>query len=232
MKFSVVIPVHNEAESVFLLYPALKKAMGAMGQSSEFIFVNDGSSDGTLKLLGRISRCDSSVSIVDLGKKRGQSVALQSGFDKARGEYIVTLDGDLQNDPADIPRLWDKLNEGYDLVCGWRQKRADPWLKVIESSIACGLRRWITKEKSHDFGCSLKIFHRKLLNHIRLTGGLHRFFSLLAARQGYRIAELKVNHLPRRFGRSKYKTISRLPQCLNDLARVSLEKEFDFKNVL
>ena len=214
---SLVIPIYNEDRSLPLFYLALKDVMDSLGQSYELIFVNDGSIDKSLEVLRGLSRRDSTLIIVELDKNQGQSAALQAGFDRAKGEYIITLDGDFQNDSADIPRLWDKLNEGYDLVCGWRQKRADPWPKILESNIACAFRRLITREKIHDFGCSLRIFHRKLLGNIRLSGGLHRFFSLLALRQGYKVGELEVNPLPRRFGKSRYKVLSRLPQCLKDL---------------
>jgi glycosyltransferase involved in cell wall biosynthesis len=123
MRFSVVIPVYNEDKSLPLFYPALKKAMEGLGQSYELIFVNDGSTDGSLEVLRGLSRRDSALITVGLDKNQGQSAALQAGFDQAKGEYIITLDGDFQNDPVDIPRLWEKLNEGYGLVCGWRGKR-------------------------------------------------------------------------------------------------------------
>jgi glycosyltransferase involved in cell wall biosynthesis len=220
MKFSVVIPAYNEERSLPLLYPALKKIMDGLGQPYELIFVNDGSSDRTADFLRSASRCDSAIINVELEKNQGQSAALQAGFDQARGEYIITLDGDLQNDPADIPRLWDKLNEGYGLVCGWRFKRSDPLGKCLEANIAGILRRLITGEKIHDFGCGLRIFPRELLSKIRLSRGLHRFFALLALRAGYKVAELKVSTLPRRFGKSRYKVLARLPQCLKDFTLI------------
>jgi glycosyltransferase involved in cell wall biosynthesis len=187
VKFSIVIPVFNEEKILPLLYPALKEIMDSLGQSYELIFVNDGSTDGTDEFLRSLTRCDSSLSVITLENNQGQSAALQAGFDGAKGEYIVTLDGDFQNDPADIPGLWEKLNEGYDLVCGWRQKRSDFWLKVLEAHLACVLRRLITRERIHDFGCGLKIFRRNLLGKIRLASGRHRFFALLALRAGYKV---------------------------------------------
>jgi glycosyltransferase involved in cell wall biosynthesis len=217
MRFSVVIPVYNENRSLSLFYPALKKAMDGLGQSYELIFVDDGSTDGSLEVLRGLSSRDSALVVVELDKNQGQSAALQAGFERTCGEYIITLDSDFQNDPADIPELWEKLNEGYDLVCGWRQKRSDPWLKVQESHIACALRRLITREKIHDFGCNLRIFRRNLLGEIRLSSGRHRFVALLALRAGYKVTERKVSHLPRRFGKSRYKAFARLPQCLKDL---------------
>jgi len=220
MKFSIVIPVYNEAKSLPLLYPALKKIMDGMRQPYELIFVNDGSSDGTADFLRFASRCDSALLTVELEKNQGQSAALQAGFDRAQGEYIITLDGDFQNDPADIPRLWEKLNEGYGLVCGWRGKRADPLGKCLEANIAGICRRLITREKIHDFGCGLRIFPKELLGKIRLSSGLHRFFALLALRAGYKVAELKVSTSPRKFGKSRYKALARLPQCLKDFALI------------
>jgi glycosyltransferase involved in cell wall biosynthesis len=206
--------------------------MERMGQSYEIVFVNDGSTDSSLDILKSINFESAHLVhlvIVNLNKHSGQSIAMQAGLDAAGGELIITMDGDLQNVPEDIPKLLDKLNEGYDVVCGWRYNRKDPWDKVFISKIASVLRRILTKESIHDFGCTLRIFKKDVLKNVYLSAGMHRFFTLVMSKLGYKVAEVKVKHHPRRFGRSKYNIHNRLLECLIDSMRISL---FDIRELM
>lgn len=222
IKFSVVIPIYNEEKAIALLYPALKKVMDGMGQSYEVIFINDGSTDRSLEVLKTLDLRPANLVIVNLDKHRGQSATLQAGFDVAQGTLIITMDGDLQNDPIDIPALLNKMKNGYDVVCGWRYDRKDPWTKLLSSRIANDLRRIVTKEKIHDVGCTLRVFKRECLKGIYLSGSMHRFFTLIMFRLGYNIGETKVKHHPRKFGRTKYNISNRLLKGLVDLVRILL----------
>jgi glycosyltransferase involved in cell wall biosynthesis len=222
LKFSVVIPVYNEEQTLRALYFSLSKVMDETLQPYEIIFVNDYSTDRSQKVLKSINPKPDNLIILNLNEHRGQSAAMQAGFDLARAEFIITMDGDLQNDPQDILKLWDKISEGYDLVCGWRYNRRDPWTKIWSSRIANTFRRVVAGENIHDVGCSLRIFKKELLDKIRLSGGLHRFFTLVALKSGYKITEVKVQHHPRKFGKSKYNIINRFPGCLIDFLCLSL----------
>ena len=225
MKFSIVIPIYNEEETIIPLYSSLRHAMKKMGQFYEIIFINDGSTDSSLDMLKSINLESAHLVhlvIVNLNKHSGQSIAMQAGFDTAGGELIITMDGDSQNDPEDIPKLLNKMNEGYDIVCGWRYNRRDSWSKVFISKIASAMFRIITKENIHDFGCTLRIFKKEVLKNVYLSIGMHRFFILIMSKLGYKVAEVKVKHHPRRFGRSKYNIRNRLLECLIDSMRISL----------
>lgn len=229
LKFSIVIPIYNEEETVVPLYLSLKRVMDRMEQSYEIIFVNDGSTDNSLGVLNSIDSKPANLIIVNLNKHSGQSAALQAGFDIAEGELIITMDGDLQNDPEDIPKLLEKMKEGFDVVCGWRYNRIDPFSKVFPSKIASTFLRIITRENIHDFGCTLRIFKKEILKNVYLSGGMHRFFVLIMFKLGYKIGEVKVKHYPRRFGCSKYNISNRLLQCLIDSMRILL---FDIKKLM
>ncbi len=220
MKYSVVIPIHNEEDSVVALCRALKKVFSGIPAAYEIIFVDDASTDRSVERLRTTGSETRGMMIVRLADRRGLATALQAGFDRASGERIVTLDGDLQNDPADIPKLIQKMEEGFDVVCGWRKKRSDPILKKISSKIANYFRRILMKEKIHDVGCTLKIFKKEVLKSLRLSGALHRFLSLLVVRQGWRIAEVPVSHHPRKFGSSKFGIGRRLVEGLVDACRI------------
>ncbi|MBU4251663.1 MAG: glycosyltransferase family 2 protein [Candidatus Omnitrophica bacterium] len=228
-KFSVIIMAYNEEQTVIPLYYSLKKVMDKLGQSYEIIFVNDGSTDKSPDRLRSINLTPADLIIVDLDKHRGQSTAMQAGFDIAQGEFIITMDADLQNDPEDIPRLWDKLKDGYDAVCGWRYNRKDPRSKVIISHLASFFLRLMVKQDIHDFGCSLRILRKEALKNVYLSKGMHRFFILLMLKLGYKIGEVKVNHRPRRFGQSKYNIHNRLFECLFVFLRISL---YDVHNLM
>ncbi len=229
-KFSVVIPVYNEKESVVFLYTSLRQVIEKLRQPYEIIFVDDCSIDGTFEALSGINLSPANLIVVGLSKHSGQSVAMQAGFDIAQGELIITMDGDLQNDSKDIILLRDEMIKGnYDIVCGWRYERKDPLNKLVVSKIAHVLRRLVTKENIHDFGCSLRIFKRAVLNNVYLSGGMHRFFVLIMHKRGYKIGEVKVRHNPRRFGKSKYNLYNRLFECLMDFTRILL---FDTRKAL
>ena len=220
IKFSVVIPVYNEEGSILPLYSSLKNAMDAMKlEPYEVIFVNDGSQDASFERMNGIDSKPADLVIVDLAGHSGKSSALQAGFDAARGGVIITLDADLQNDPADIPKLLDKLNEGYDAVCGWRRKRNDPPIRAVTSWAARFLRQAVTGDRIRDAACSLMVFKRTVLKDIYLWGGMHRFFKLILCRLGYKVVEVEVRHHPRRFGRSKYGILDRLLEGSADLMR-------------
>lgn len=215
-KFSVIIMVYNEEQAIIPLYGSLKSVMDRMGQSYEIIFVNDGSTDSSLDKLKGIDLSPAQLVIVNLKKHSGQATAMQAGFDIIQGELIITMDGDLQNDPEDIPDLLGKMKEGYDVVCGWRYDRKDPWSKVFVSKVAFNLMRLVTNKNIHDFGCTLRIFKRGVLENVYLFRGMHRFFIQIVSKLGYKVGEIKVRHHPRRFGESKYNISNRLGEYLID----------------
>lgn len=219
-KISVIVPIHNEKFSIRPLYLSLQQSMGATGQLYEIIFVNDYSTDGSLNELNGLCLGAKNLTIISLSRKYGQSLAMQAGLDIACGELIVTMDGDLQNDPQDIPKLLNKMNEGFDMVCGWRHKRNDPYGKVLVSKVASFARRIVTGERIHDFGCGLRVFRKDIVKDVYLSSGMHRFFALIIFKRGYKIGEVKVKHSPRRFGYSKYNIHNRLRECLFCFIRI------------
>ena len=219
-EISVVVPLYNEALSLEQLYRELTVALQGYGRSYELILVDDGSTDDTFRILTKLHANDGRVCVVRLRRNFGQTAAFAAGFTRTRGRLVVTSDGDLQNDPRDIPAMLDKIEEGYDIVCGWRQDRKDPWLtRRVPSRIANWLISVTTGVKLHDYGCSLKVFRAEVLKSIRLYGEMHRFIPAIASEQGVQIAELVVNHRPRRFGFSKY-GLSRTVRVLFDLVTV------------
>ena len=216
----------NEEESMPHLLEQLLAALRPSGERFELVLVNDGSSDRTAEVLERLSRDIPELVGVVLRKNYGQTAAMAAGFDVAQGEVIVSLDGDLQNDPADIPMLLAKLREGYDLVSGWRHQRQDAALqRKLPSKIANRLIGRVTGVRLHDYGCSLKAYSRDVLSDMRLYGELHRFLPALAFIEGARITEVKVNHRARQFGSSKY-GIDRTFRVLMDLLTVWFMKRF------
>ncbi|MBC7287405.1 MAG: glycosyltransferase family 2 protein [Armatimonadetes bacterium] len=217
---SVVIPVYNEEESVPRLAEALRQELPKLGVPWEVILVNDGSADGTAAALDTLAQADDRFVAIHLRRNFGQTAAMAAGFDYARGDIIVAMDADLQNDPADIPKLLAKLAEGYDVVSGWRRHRKDRWLtRVVPSKIANWLISAITGVRLHDYGCSLKAYRRDIIRDVRLYGEMHRFLPALCHWAGARIAEVEVAHHPRRFGRSKY-GLGRITRVLLDLITV------------
>jgi glycosyltransferase involved in cell wall biosynthesis len=223
---SVVVPVYNEVESLPHLIEAIASAIQPSGLSYQIICVDDGSSDNSADLLKQLAGSRDDLCAVLLRRNYGQTAAMSAGFDRATGRAIVTLDGDLQNDPADIPMLLDKLNEGYDLVSGWRKNRQDNTIsRLIPSKIANWLIGRVTGVTLHDYGCSLKAYKSELVADLNLYGELHRFLPALAFIEGARIAELPVRHHARRFGQSKY-GIWRTFRVLMDLLTISFMKKF------
>jgi glycosyltransferase involved in cell wall biosynthesis len=221
MDVSVVIPIHNEEPNLEALYRELSDAFSGWGRSYEIIFVDDGSTDKSFAILERLQLADTRLRVIRFRRNFGQTAAFSAGFAHARGRMIVTSDGDLQNDPRDIPALAKKLeDEQLDIVCGWRRNRKDAFVsRLVPSFFANGLISWATGVKLHDYGCSLKVFRAEVVKPIRLYGEMHRFIPAIASEQGVAIGEAVVNHRPRLHGRSKY-GISRTIRVVLDLLTV------------
>lgn len=232
MKLSLVIPVYNEESSLPLLYESIHKTLKPLEKSWEVVFVDDGSSDGSLTALKTLAKKDPKhVRVVAFRRNFGQTAAISAGIDHAQGETIVLLDADLQNDPADIPRLLAKLDEGYDLVSGWRKDRKDNRLtRTVPSNIANGLISAVTGVHLHDFGCTLKAYHRDVLSGFRLYGEMHRFIPVFAHSVGARIAEIPVSHHPRKFGKANY-GLDRTVKIILDLFTVKFLLEYSHKPI-
>jgi glycosyltransferase involved in cell wall biosynthesis len=202
---SVVIPLLNEEETLHELTSQIQNATAALGTKTEIIFIDDGSTDGSWKTIQDIARNSPLVSAIRFRRNFGKAAALQAGFARARGSRIVTMDADLQDDPAEIPRLLAKLDQGFDLVSGWKQIRHDPWHKVFPSRVFnLMVSRW-TGVELHDINCGLKAYQSEVVKEIQLYGEFHRFTPILAAARGFRIGEIPVHHRPREFGQSKYR---------------------------
>ena len=216
---SVVVPIYNEADNLEDLHRELTQALEAMGRPYEIILVDDGSRDGSLERMAALEARDRRVRVLALRRNFGQTAAFSAGFDHARGAVVVTSDGDLQNDPADIPRLVAKLEEGFDMVCGWRQERQDPTSKTVPSWFANRIISWSTGVHLHDYGCSLKAMRSEVVRGLRLYGEMHRFIPAVASWMGVSLAEIPVNHRPRRRGASKY-GLGRTLRVLLDLFTV------------
>ena len=226
LDLSIVVPIYNEAESVETLVSAIANSVAETGLNYEIICVDDGSKDGSTDVLTNIARRRIDLKAVILRRNYGQTAAMAAGFESALGKVIVTLDGDLQNDPADIPMLLAKLEEGYDLVSGWRKNRQDAALtRLLPSKIANVIIAKVTGVVLHDYGCSLKAYRAELIADMNLYGELHRFLPALAYIEGARIAEVPVRHHARRFGQSKY-GLGRTVRVVMDLMTVFFMKKF------
>ncbi len=220
MDLSVVIPVYNEEESLEPLVDELRSVLDSAGRSYEIVIVDDGSTDGTYRVILRLHQKGPGLKAIRLKRNFGQTAALAAGFAHARGDFILAMDGDGQNDPKDIPAMLDKLEEGFDLVSGRRFPRQDPfWSRRLPSQIANGLISRITGVKLHDYGCTLKAMRGDIARELKLYGEMHRFIPAIAFERGARIAELNVHHRPRRWGKSKY-GIVRTFRVLLDLLTV------------
>jgi len=219
-RLSIVIPLYNEAESVPALYEELTAALDALEIDSEVIVIDDGSSDGSFAALEAVHRRDPRWIILRFRRNHGQTTALSAGFQKARGDVVITLDADLQNDPQDIPRLLATLDEGFDIVSGWRRDRKEPFLtRRLPSLLANRLISRVTGVHLHDYGCTLKAYRSVVVKNIQLYGELHRFIPAVASQIGVQVTEIPVNDRPRRYGSSKY-GISRTIRVLLDLVTV------------
>jgi len=222
VRLSVVVPLYNERENVRPLYEQLRDVLPQLGLPYELVLVDDGSDDGTRDALVALQSCDPTVRVICLRRNFGQTAAMQAGIRHARGEYLVTLDGDLQNDPRDIPRLLAKLDEGFDLVIGWRRERKDSLLfRRLPSWIANRIIAAVTGVRVHDTGCSLKACRAEMIRRIPLYSDLHRFIPTLSTLVTGRLAEVVVRHHPRQRGRSKY-GLSRVGRVLLDVLAVKM----------
>jgi len=201
---SVVVPVHDEDRSVELLYDELASALDPLGRPWEAVYVDDGSTDGSFAAMTRLHDRAPNVRVVRLRRNFGKSAALAAGFRHAEGSVVVTIDADLQDDPAEIPRLLAKLDEGFDLVSGWKAQRRDPWSRRLVSKIFNSVAGRASGLKLHDMNCGLKAYRAEVVRSLRIYGELHRFLPVLAHDRGFRVAELPVNHRPREHGRSRY----------------------------
>lgn len=227
MLLSVVIPVYNEEESLPALYDALHAALDALPHAWEAVLVDDGSRDASFRILTELAARDPQhLRVVGLRRNFGQTAAIAAGIDHAQGDVMVLMDADLQNDPADIPRMLAKLDEGYDVVSGWRIKRQDTFItRTLPSRLANGLISWVTGVHLHDYGCTLKAYRREVITGFRLYGEMHRFIPVYAAAVGAKIFEMPVRHHPRRFGKTKY-GLERTLKVMLDLMTVKFLVSF------
>ncbi len=219
-QISIVVPFYNEEDNIEELYEQLSRVLKGLGVSYELIFINDGSTDRSHELLLKLFASDRTVKVIRLRKNFGQTAALQAGFDHARGEIIISMDGDLQHDPEDIPKLLAPMEEGYDIVSGWRKERKDNFLlRRFPSWVANRIMRLLSGVKIHDFGTTFKAYRRDVLEGIRLYGELHRFIPALISRTGVKITEVPIKNVVRQKGKSKY-GLSRIRRVLFDLVTV------------
>lgn len=219
LDLSVVIPIYNERENLVPLEEKLNESLTKLNLDYEIVLVDDGSQDGSGELISKLQKHNPHLRLIRLAGNFGQSAAFMAGFRVARGQTIVTMDADLQNDPADIPLLLEKTDE-FDVVCGWRHERNDPWVRKISSKIANAVRNQLSQETIADTGCSLKAFRRECFDHIILFNGMHRFFPTLMKMEGFTVTQVKVSHHCRLHGQSKYNIRNRLWSSWNDLMGV------------
>jgi len=229
---SLVVPIFNEEENLLLLFESIKQALAELPQPWELVLVDDGSSDGSSRILEELAGRDPEhVRVILFRRNFGQTAAIAAGIDHSQGEVIVFLDADMQNDPADIPMMLAKLDEGYDVVSGWRKHRKDFFLtRTLPSAIANVLISWVTGVRLHDYGCTLKAYRREVLAEMRLYGEMHRFIPALASWSGARIAECVVNHRPRTAGKAKY-GLARTLKVVLDLMTVKFLGSFSTKPI-
>lgn len=229
LSISVVVPVFEEEDNLRPLHAEIARALDELREPAEVLYVDDGSRDRSLAVLLEIRRADPRVRVVQFARNAGQTAAMAAGFDHARGDVVITLDADMQNDPADIPRLVAELRRGYDVVAGWRKERHDGFvLRRLPSILANRLIALVTGVAIHDTGCTLKAFRREVVEGLLIYAEQHRFLPALAAGSGARVTELVVNHRPRRFGRSKY-GIGRATRVLLDLFSIQLTAKFSHR---
>ncbi|MGA3294746.1 MAG: glycosyltransferase family 2 protein [Candidatus Acidiferrales bacterium] len=229
LSYSIVVPFYNEQENVAQLYVKIIEVMDGLGEPYEIVFVDDGSKDGTFRLLSEIARDDNRVAVVRLRRNFGQTAALKAGFDHSRGEVIISMDGDLQHDPAEIPRFLEKIEEGYDIVSGWRVERTDHWLtRQLPSRVANRIMARLSRVDLHDFGTTFKAYRREILSEIHLYGELHRFIPALASWAGASVAEVPITNIRRKNGKSNY-GISRTIRVLLDLLSVKFLLDYSTK---
>lgn len=227
---SIVIPVYEEEESLPHLYKSIKDVMEKLGRKYEIVFVDDGSKDGTLRILESYQKKDPTVVVVSFRRNFGQTAAMAAGFEYANNDVVITMDADLQNDPTDIPKLLEKI-KGHDVVSGWRKKRQDKFVsRRLPSMIANGLISKVTGVHLHDYGCTLKAYRKEVIKNVRLYGEMHRFIPAIASWVGASITEVETNHHPRKFGKSKY-GISRTIRVILDLITVKFLQSFSTRPI-
>jgi glycosyltransferase involved in cell wall biosynthesis len=227
-ELSVVVPLFNEEASLTRLYDELRASLDPLGREWEVVFVDDGSRDGSYGALIELHAAFGNVRVVRLRRNFGKATALATGFEEARGQVIVTMDADLQDNPAEIPRLIAKLDEGFDLVSGWKETRHDPWTRRWFSRVFNGMTRRLTGLQLHDVNCGLKAYRASLVRHLRIYGELHRFVPVLAYQSGFRVTEVAVNHRPRIYGRSHY-GIERYLRGFLDLVAVAFIGRYRYR---
>ena len=217
LDLSVVIPIYDEAKNVEKLYEKLEEVLSKLDKSYEVLLVDDGSTDGTIDKLAEIRKRNPEYKVIQFRRNYGQTAAISAGFDYATGDVIVTIDADLQNDPKDIPRILKKMEEGYDVVSGWRKERKDPFLtRIIPSKVANWLVSILAGIHLHDYGCTLKAYSKDVAKNVQLYGEMHRYIPALASWIGINVTEIPVSHHKRKFGKSKY-GLSRTPRVILDL---------------
>jgi len=219
LDLSVVIPVYNERENLVFLEDEIENALAKTDFKYEIIFVDDGSLDDSSNIILSLSNQNPKIRLIKFAFNSGQTSAFAAGFSAAKGDYVATLDADLQNDPSDIPKLLEKI-EDFDVVCGWRFKRNDTWIKRFSSKVANKVRNFVSEEDIEDTGCSLKVFRKECLDSLKLFNGMHRFFPTLLKMEGYRVTQVKVGHHARKFGSSNYNIRNRLLTSILDLVAV------------
>jgi len=228
---SIVVPIYNEEENILALHEGIRVVLADASMAYEIVYVDDGSFDKSFPILKVIALEDPRVKVIRFRRNFGQTAAMAAGFNISKGEIVVPMDGDLQNDPADIPRLLGKIREGYDVVSGWRRQRKDTFLsRRVPSILANFLISRLTGVHLHDYGCTLKAYRREVLEGINLYGEMHRFVPALASQVGAKVAEIEVAHYPRRFGRSKY-GISRTMRVILDLLTVKFLLSYSTKPI-
>jgi glycosyltransferase involved in cell wall biosynthesis len=231
MHVSVIVPIYNERDNLRILHDELVAALRKTPHKYEIIYVNDGSTDGSREVLHELHARDDDTRVISLRRNFGQTAALAAGFEHACGDVVVTIDGDLQNDPADIPRLLAKIDEGYDLVTGWRTRRLDSfWMRRVPSLMANWIIRLTTRVRVHDYGCMLKAYRRDIARGLRLYGEMHRFIPAIAGDLGATICEIEVNHRRRVHGESKY-GLSRTIRVMLDLITVRFLSAFSTRPI-
>src|SRR5688572_1139030 len=230
-ELSLFLPVLDEEENLRPMHAKIQEALESLGKTAEVIYVDDGSTDSSLKILREIAAGDARVRVISLRRNYGQTAAMSAGIDAAKGEILIPMDADLQNDPADISRLLNKLNEGYDVVSGWRKNRQDKLIsRKIPSQIANRIISWIGGVPLHDYGCSLKAYRREVIQDVKLYGEMHRFIPIYASWAGARVTEIPVDHHARTMGKSKY-GISRTIKVIFDLMTIKFMAEYHTKPI-
>jgi len=231
MNLSVVIPLYNEEESVGRLYERLTRVLAKLGTDYEIIIVDDGSTDKSFKILEKLHRQDGRLKVISFRRNFGQTAAMSAGFDHARGRFIVTMDADLQNPPEEVGKLLEKMDEGFDIVSGWRKDRKDRYItRLLPSKIANFLVSRLTGVELHDYGCSLKCYRKEVVKNIRLYGEMHRFIPAVASSVGAKVAEVEVAHEQRRYGKSKY-GLSRTLRVFLDIILVKFLLSFQTRPI-